>query len=139
MTKKDFEKYKRLPKDIAYHEWKITSLEREAAKVPTVKIKVQSSQKEWPYIQTHETVDAPEPKRYTKLQREIRRHKRLLATAEKMLDDLTEMLTKIEDSRTRQIMAMRYIDGMKIADIVAKVDLTDRHVQRIIEKAIEKF
>lgn len=139
MTKEEFKRYRTLPREIAYYEWKIESLERAAAKVPIVKDKVQSSQKEWPYIQTHETVDAPEPKQYTKIQRNIRRFKRLLSTAEHDLDVLTGMITRIEDSRTRQIMTARYVEGQKMKELVIRFDLTEQHLFRLINETVKKF
>lgn len=139
MTKEQFRKYRTLPRERDYLERRIRILERRLDAVPIVKDKVKSSAKEYPYIETHITVDAPDPKKSHKIHREIQRSKRLLAVVEKHMDELTEMVANIEDSRTRQVMTMRYLDGKKLMDVAARVDLTEQHVLRIINEAIKNF
>ena len=139
MTKRDFKQYTRLPQEREYYIKRIERLEKSLENVPTVKTKVQSSQKEFPYVETHVTVDAPEPVRYTSIMRDITRTKKRLRNIENRLDKLTGMVESVEDSRTRQILTMRYIDGEKLKTVSAKMDLTDQHVMRIINIAIKNF
>ena len=139
MTKEQFRKYRTLPRERDYLERRIRILEIRLENVPIIKDKVKSSAKEYPYIETHLTVDAPDPKKSYKLRKEIQRAKRLLSVVELHMDELTEMIAKIEDSRTRQVMTMRYLDGKKLMDVAARVDLTEQHVLRIINEAIKNF
>ena len=139
MTKKEFRQFQRLPAEREYFIRKIERLERAAENVATVKDKVTASEKEWPYTLTHVTVDAPEPVRYTSIQRDLIRARRSLKDVERRMDRLTRMINSIDDSRTRQILVMRYIDGEKLMDVSLKMDLTDVHVLRIINEAIKKF
>ena len=137
MTKEEWRKFCNLPKEREYYERRIKTLERKANAVPIVKDKVQSSQKEWPYIQTHETVDAPQPQQYTKIQRELRRYRILLERTERTLDELTSILAKIEDARARQILVERYVEGRKLIDLAIKYDMTEQGIIKIINKTIE--
>ena len=139
MTKKEFKAYSKLPQERDYLIRKIERMEKALDAVPIVKTKVQASEKEWPYIETHVTVDAPEPVRYSSLKRDIRRSKIRLETVEKRMDRLTKMIDTIEDSRTRQIITERYIEGRKLMDVAAQFNLTDQHVMRIIGEAIKNF
>lgn len=139
MNREQFRKYRNLPRERDYYESRIKALERKAEAVPIVKDKVQSSQKEWPYIGTHETVDAPDPRRYTKIQREIRRYKILLKRTEKDLDELTKLLAKVDDARTRQILTARYVEGRRLKDVAVKFDLTEQGVIKVINKTIENL
>ena len=139
MTKEQFRKYRTLPRERDYLERRIRILEIRLENVPIVKDKVKSSAKEYPYIETHLTVDAPDPKKSYKIRKEIQRAKRLLSVVELHMDELTEMIAKIEDSRTRQVMTMRYLDGKKLMDVAARVDLTEQHVLRIINTAIKNL
>lgn len=139
MTKEQFRKYRTLPRERDYLERRIRTLERRLSEVPIVKDKVMSSAKEYPYIETHLTVDAPDPRKAHKIRKEIQRVKRLLAVNERYTDELTELIAGIEDSRTRQVMTMRYLDGRKLMDVAAKVELTEQHVLRIINDAIKKL
>lgn len=139
MTREQFRKYRNLPRERDYYESRIKALERKAENIPIVKDKVQSSQKEWPYIGTHETVDAPDPRRSSKIQREIRRYKVLLKRAEKDLDELAGLLSKVEDARTRQILTARYVEGRKLKETAIRFELTEQHVLRIINDGIKKI
>ena len=139
MTKKEFRQYQRLPAEREYYIHRIEVLEKKAEAVPIVKDKVSASQKDYPYIEMHVTVDAPEPVRYSSIQRDLIRARRCLKSVEKRLDKLTRMITAIEDSRTRQIITMRYVDGRSLKDTAIHFDLTEQHVLRIVNETIKNF
>ena len=139
MTKEEFLKFKGLPKDIDYLSKKLQRLERDAENVQTVKDKVQSSMKDFPYTPTHVTVDEPEPVRFTKIQREIRRTRKRLERAEDLKDELNEILSKVEDGRNRQILYKRYVDGMTLKEVAIEHDLTEQAVLKIIRQEVKKL
>ena len=139
MTKKEFKAYSKLPQERDYLIRKIERMEKALDAVPIVKTKVQASEKEWPYIETHVTVDAPEPVRYSSLKRDIRRSKIRLKEVERRLDKLDSMIGKIPDSRTRQIMMMRYLDGAKLKDVAIKFDMTEQGTLKIINATVKIF
>lgn len=136
MTREEFKRYTGLPQAREQLTEKLQRLERDAANVPTVKDKVQASAKEYPYIMTHVSVDAPEPIRYTKLQREIRRTRRRLNDAEQRQDELVEILLQVDDLRAKRILEARYVDGVKLKDVAIQFDMTEQNVLKIIEKTV---
>lgn len=139
MTKKEFRVYMFLPSERERTLRWIERLEKKLSDIPTVKTKVQSSQKEWPYIPTHVTVDAVEPVRADSIRKDLRRAHNRLTAIERRLDKLDNMIATIEDSRTRQILTERYLEGRKLKDVALRFDLTDQHVIRIINGAIKNF
>lgn len=139
MTKREFKQYSRLPAEREYYIRKIERLEKAAEAVPIVKDKVQASEKDYPYITMHVTVDAPEPVRYTSIQRDLIRARRMLKDVERRFDKLSRMIASIEDSRTRQIITMRYMDGTSLKVTAIKFDLTEQHIMRIINDGIKNF
>ena len=139
MTKREFKQYQRLPQEREYFIRKIERLERQAENVATVKDKVQASEKEYPYTLMHVTVDAPEPVRYTSIQRDLIRARRQLKDVERRFDKLTRMITTIGDSRTRQIITVRYVDGKSLKETAIQFDMTEQHVLRIINATIKNF
>lgn len=139
MTKEQFRKYRDAYRNREYLERQLRTLEQRAAKVPTVKDKVTASEKDWPYIETHITVDAPDPQTNHKILREIRRCKRLYEKAEHDLDELTSILVTVEDNRARQILTLRYIEGKKLKDVAIQYDMTEQGVLKIISNAIKKL
>lgn len=139
MTKKEFRQFQKLPAEREYFIRKIERLERAAENVATVKDKVTASQKEYPYTIMHVTVDAPEPVRYTSIQRDLIRARRSLKDVERRMDRLTRMIDRIDDSRTRQIITMRYIDGVSLKWTAVNFNLTEQHVLRIVNETIKKL
>ena len=139
MTKKEFRQFQKLPAEREYFIRKIERLERAAENVATVKDKVTASEKDWPYTLTHVTVDAPEPVRYTSIQRDLIRARRSLKDVEKRMDILARMITRIEDSRTRQIITVRYVDGKSLKDTAIQFDLTEQGVLKIVNKTIKNL
>lgn len=139
MTKKELKAYRRIEREIKTLDAYIKKLEREADKVPIIKDKVQSSQKEWPYVRTYETVDAPEPKRYTKIQRLIIRNERM---KDEKIDHLTRLDTyihSIPDERGRDILIQVYILGRTQADVAIDMDLSYQRVSNIITEILKKY
>ena len=139
MTKEDFKQYKNLAYRRKYFTGLITRLERKAANVPTVKDKVQASDKEFPYTLTHVTVDAPAPVQYTTIQRDLFRARRQLELIESLLDELVAIFEQIEDGRTVQMLTERYIYGEKLSAVAAHFDLTEQAVLKIINDAVKKL
>ena len=139
MTKKEFRQYQKLPSERDYWIRKIERLEKAAENVATVKDKVMASEKDFPYTIMHVTVDVPEPVRYTSIQRDLIRSRRSLKDVERRMDRLTRMISSIEESRTRQIITVRYVDGTSLKNTAAKFNLTEQHVMRLINIAIKNF
>lgn len=134
MTRKQVSRYRYLLNEIKKEEAAVNKLVKQQEKVPIVKDKVQSSMKEFPYTPTHETVDAPEPNRYTRLER-------LIIVKEKHIEELQEERIKIEelinsadDSRTRQILKAVYIDGRSYVSIATELEITPGYVSQILKK-----
>lgn len=139
MEKEEFKRFRGLPEEREYLIKRIETLEKRAEKIQTVKDLVQSSQKEFPYIEKSVSVDAPEPIAYTKNRRELIRRKRRLLYVEKLLDELVHILERIDDSRTRQILTYRYVEGMKLKDVAIKFSLTEQGVLKIINGGIKNL
>ncbi len=139
MTKKELKQYRHIESEIATLEAYIANLERKAEKVPTVKDKVQSSQTEYPYIQTHVTVDAPEPRQYTKIQRLIIRNERLKEEALAELTRLDTYIHSIPDDRARTILIAVYINGRSQAQVAIDMDLSYQRVSNIISEILKKY
>lgn len=139
MNKDEFKKYRGLPQERAYLIRKIQTLERREADVQIVSVKVQASEKDYPYTLSHLTVEAPEPVKSTVIKREIIRCRSRLAKVEHDLDELTQILSRVEDARTRQILTARYVDGDRLKDVAAKYDITEQGILKIINAAVKKL
>lgn len=137
MTKEDLKQYRSLQREREQIQKKIERYERKAAAVPIIKDKVQSSAKEFPYIRTHVTVDAPEPKAYSAWRRLIIIEKRKQIQVLEQLIQIEEFIQQIEDSRTRQIIGMVYVDGKTMEEAGREFDITGARVSEIIRDVIK--
>ena len=139
MTKKDLQEYRHLMTDIRILKERIRIQKRKAEEVPIVKDKVQSSMKEFPYLPTHETTDAPEPKRYTAIMRDLYELRKKEAEVEEALLRLDQFILSVPESRDRMILMARYVDGLKLTEVASKFGLTEQGVLKIINKILDEF
>ena len=139
MTKKELSQYRHLVKECNILETRIRKKERDAEKVATVKSKVQMSQKEFPYVEEHLTVDAPEPKQYTAIQRDLYLLRQMKAAVEWALAELDGYIARIDDSRARMIITYVYVEGHSQKQTGIEFDLTESAVSKIISKTLQKF
>lgn len=137
MTKEDLKQYRSLQREREQIQKKIERYERKAAAVPIIKDKVQASAKEFPYIRTHVAVDAPEPKAYSAWRRLIIIEKRKQIQVLEQLIQIEEFIQQIDDSRTRQIIGMVYVDGKTMEEAGREFDITGARVSEIIRDVIK--
>ena len=139
MTKKELGQYRHLVKECAMLEERIRKKERDAERVATVKDKVQMSQKEFPYVEAHLTVDAPEPKQYTAIQRDLYILRQMKAAVDYALAELDSFIAKIGDSRARMIVTYVYVEGHTQKRAAIDFDLTESAISKIISKTLREF
>ena len=137
MTKKELWSYKNKLKEIARLEARIKKREADAKAVPTVKTKVQSSQKEFPFTETHITVDAPEPRQYSAIQRDIVLLRVKKAEAEEELLRLDEFIYSVKDELARQILTARYVEHQKLKDVSIEFNMTEQGILKIINNSLK--
>ena len=137
MTKKELWNYKNKLDAIERLEKRIAKRERDAENVPTIKDKVMLSEKEFPYTLTHATVDAPEPRQYTAIQRDIYLLRVTKAEAEEELLRLDTFIYSVKDNLAQEILTMRYVEHKKLKDVANAYGMTPQGVLKIINNAIK--
>lgn len=140
--KKEFEQYCDLLKEAEELERNIEAARKKRECVPVIHDKVQSSQKEWPYIPIHLDVEAYEPKALAKVDSKL---KRLEERWKRNYEQTIEMMLRIEqeielipDARTRAILRARIIRQEPQKKIAIDFDLTEGRVSQIISEALEE-
>lgn len=139
MTKKDIRQYRDLLKERDKLEARIRNREKRAAKVPIVKDKVQASMDEWPYIETHVEVEAPEPRQYSMIQKDLILLREMEKKVDQEIADLDRFIASIPESRDRQIITAVFVDGKKQKDAGIEFDLSESAVSKIISKILQDF
>lgn len=112
MDLKTLRQYRALKKEIAGLDVAIERLRKRLEVEPVIPERVQASEQEYPYIQKQITVDVYVPADYMKIRKLIilkeRRREYALDTAA----DIEQYIQGIDNSTTRQIFELVFIDGL---------------------------
>lgn len=127
MTKKELLQYRYLLIEIKELENKIKNYE---GKIVTDK--VQSSQREFPYTQYELKIQGVEDSLYIKKLREKLFYR--IEKCKKLKVDIENFINNIEDSRTRLVFQLRYIEGWSWQRISLKLGSTHESYSRKIHE-----
>lgn len=134
MTRKKLESYRTNKRLIERNKKKIE--EEQYKDVPVVMGKVKGSSNEFPYIERRFSVLMDEPVEADRASKRITRWKQEIKQAEKEIEEIEQFINEIADTRDREILIYRYIDGMKVVDVAKKVGYTKGRISQIISKNI---
>ena len=134
MKKKELEEARYIPERIRQLERQIAKIQRKAEEVDGISGKVQSSQKDWPYLPTQVTVQIPKPKQYTELQRRIIQKEQEKAELEKQYSKVESFIASVEDVRTRTLLTSLYIENKSQEVAGGLLGISQGRVSQIIEE-----
>lgn len=134
MTRQKLRQYKSLKKEMEKLDNDINKLYDKRLDIPTVKGKVTGSCKEFPYIQTHMTMEMQEPKATDLLSRRIRIKEQRKKEAEQQALEIEQFISGIQDSTDRQIFEMLFLDRKKQREVAGELGYSrSRIAQKIGE------
>jgi len=134
LKKKELEEARYIPERIRQLERQIAKIQRKAEEVDGISGKVQSSQKDWPYLPTQVTVQIPKPKQYTDLQRRIIQKEQEKAKLEKQYAKVESFIASVEDVRTRTLLTSLYIENKSQEVAGGLLGISQGRVSQIIEE-----
>lgn len=115
LNKNTLKQYRALVKEIPRIQNEIDRLEEKLEALPVVKTKVSKSMDDFPYTESHLTVEAEEPKKATEIRKQIRLKELQIEKAEKDKTAILEFINRIQDSEDRLIFEMLYINEKKMS------------------------
>lgn len=95
--------------------------------------------KEFPYIETHIGVELYEPEAMEASAERIRRYQAKLLEAEQKKLEIEQFVEEIPDPELRLIFRLRFLDGMKQAEIARKMNVERSGISKKISKVFEIF
>lgn len=137
MDKKKLNQYRVLQKEIPLIEKKLDKLYKSRASIPEISGKVQSSQKEFPYIESHVTVQMYEPKESDRINRQIRINEARLKAAEADKAEIDSFIAGLSDSSDRLIIEMVYMQGKKFEDVGKMLGYTKGRISQKIKDILK--
>lgn len=138
MTREQIGQYRALKREIKQLEESIEKLRKQADELPTVAGKVQASQKDFPYIEEHVTVEMSDPKQEDTIMRRIIIRERRLVDAQKAALEIEQFIAGIKDSTDRQILELAYLDGKTQEEIADIVNLERSTVSKRISNLLDE-
>ena len=105
--------------------------------IPTVLGKVKGSSPNFPYIEQRFTVMMEEPVEADKQAERIKRLGQEIDQAEKEVDEVEQFISTIEDTRDKEVLSLRYIEGKKAIEVAGIVGYTKGRISQIVKKYIK--
>ena len=116
----------------------IEKLQKQRARLPVVKDKVDASMEEFPFIPTHVTVDAYDPIRSAAIERLIWLKQMSIRAYEEELFEVETYIENIEDPLTREVFHMVYIEGMTQKQVAKKIHYSLSHVSKLVSMEFKR-
>lgn len=105
--------------------------------IPAVLGKVKGSSPDFPYIEQRFTVMMDEPVEADKQAERIKRLSQEIEQAEKEVDEVEQFISTIKDTRDKEVLSLRYIEGKKAIEVAGIVGYTKGRISQIIKKYIK--
>lgn len=132
MDKKTLKQYRPLQKEIKLLDKKIDKLYDRQATLPTVLGKVTKSGKDFPYIEEHMSVLMDEPKGADEIAKLLLIREQRRKQAKKMVLDIEQFISAIQDSTDRQIFELTFLEGKKQREVADAVGYSRSRISQII-------
>ena len=135
MTRKLLESYMPNKRLIERNRNKIQ--DEQMKEIPTVLGKVKGSSPNFPYIEQRFTVMMDEPVEADKQAERIKRLGQEIDQAEKEVDEVEQFISAIKDTRDKEVLSLRYIEGKKAIEVAGIVGYTKGRISQIVKKYIK--
>lgn len=135
MTRKLLESYMPNKRLIERNRNKIQ--DEQMKEIPTVLGKVKGSSPNFPYIEQRFTVMMDEPVEADKQAERIKRLGQEIEQAEKEVDEVEQFISAIKDTRDKEVLSLRYIEGKKAIEVAGIVGYTKGRISQIVKKYIK--
>lgn len=137
MTREKLKQYQALKKEVKMLEESIDKLQERALNIPTVIGKVQASQKDFPYIEQHISVQMDDPKEADVINRRIIIKEKRKGEVNKLILEIEQFIASISDSTDRQIFEKIYLEGKKQREVADEIGMERSGISKKISKYID--
>lgn len=124
MTEKELMQYKDLKQRLERSEKKLKEIEKK--ELPVVYGKVKGSSREFPFIETHYSVQMYEPKESDKRFAKAQELEKLIEADSKRVKSIESFINSIENPELQRLFELRVYERMGWMDIAAEMEERDR-------------
>lgn len=137
MNKEKLNMYKPNKKELVLINRQLDRLNDRLEEVPVIQGKVSGSSKDYPYIESHVTVQMAEPKAASAIKDRIREKKKRKAWLEAEISEVEEFISAMPNGIEKQVFEMVYLDDMSQEDAAEMIGYTQARVSQIINSVLK--
>lgn len=137
MNREKLNMYKLNKKELVLINRQLDRLNDQLEKVPVIQGKVSGSSKDYPYIESHVTVQMREPKAASIIKDRIRGRKKRKAWLEAEISEVEEFISAMPDGIEKQIFEMVYLDDMSQGDAAEMLGYSKGRISQIISESVK--
>lgn len=138
MNKEKLNMYKPNKKELVLINRQLDRLNDRLEEVPVIQGKVSGSSKDYPYIESHVTVQMAEPKASSAIKGRIREKKKRKAWLEAEISEVEEFISAMPNGIEKQVFEMVYLDDMSQGDAAEMIGYSKGRISQIISNFVEK-
>ena len=138
MNKEKLNMYKPNKKELVLINRQLDRLNDRLEEVPVIQGKVSGSSKDYPYIESHVTVQMAEPKAASAINDRIREKKKRKAWLEAEISEVEEFISAMPEGIEKQVFEMVYLDDMSQGDAAEMIGYSKGRISQIISNFVEK-
>lgn len=138
MDREKLNRHKKSKRELALIEAQLDKLYERLEDVPVVQGKVSGSSKDFPYIESHITVQMAEPKAASGIKDRIREKKTRQEELQKEIEEVESFITGLPDGIEKQVLEMVYLEDMSQRDAAEAVGYSYGRVSQIITSICKK-
>lgn len=137
MNREKLNMYKLNKKELVLINRQLDRLNDQLEKVPVIQGKISGSSKDYPYIESHVTVQMREPKAASIIKDRIRGRKKRKAWLEAQISEVEEFISAMPDGIEKQIFEMVYLDDMSQGDAAEMLGYSKGRISQIISESVK--
>lgn len=137
MDREKLNRHKKNKRELALIDTQLDKLYERLEDVPVVRGKVSGSSKDFPYIESHMTVQMAEPKEASAIKDRIRDKETRQKILRSEVEEVENFIVGLPEGIEKQVLEMVYLEDMSQRDAAEAVGYTQSMVSRIIKGTLK--
>ena len=132
MDREKLNRHKKNKRELALIERQLDRLYERLEDVPVVRGKVSGSSKDFPYIESHMTVQMAEPKAASGIEDRIREREARQKVLQDEIEEVEDFIAGLPEGIEKSVLELVYLESMSQRDAAEAVGYTQARVSQII-------
>ena len=137
MDREKLNRHKKNKRELALIETQLDKLYERLEDVPVVQGKVSGSSKDFPYIESHMTVQMAEPKAASGIKDRIREKEARQKVLQDEIEEVEVFIAGLPEGVEKSVLELVYMEDMSQRDAAETVEYTQSMVSKIIKGVLK--